>query len=144
MIDIIHIGICNSPETEVAICEQNYNLARVYLDSRRYREALTLLEELAKKYPGQPRFLQHLAQCYVGKWIKQHLRIKAFFWIAVSIYVLVAIVRKRLGLAASLYQTLQILSVTLFEKTPILCALQAPDADAEFTENVNQLILFDI
>ena len=65
-------------------------------------------------------------------------------WIAVSIYVLVAIVRKRLGLAVSLYQTLQILSVTLFEKTPTLCALQAPDADAEFTENVNQLILFDI
>jgi hypothetical protein len=90
------------------------------------------------------------------KWIKQHLRIKAFYgtsenavktqiWIAVSIYVLVAaIVRKRLGLTASLYQTLQILSVTLFEKTPILCALQAPDAGAEFTENVNQLILFDI
>jgi len=89
------------------------------------------------------------------KWTKQHLRIKAFYgtsenavktqiWIAVSIYVLVAIVRKRLGLAASLYQTLQILSVTLFEKTPILCALQASDADAEFAENVNQLILFDI
>src|SRR6202167_4120382 len=89
------------------------------------------------------------------KWIKQHLRIKAFYgtsenavktqiWIAVSIYVLVAIVRKRLGLAASLYQTLQILSVTLFEKTPILCALQASDAEAEFTKNVNQLILFDI
>ncbi|HXN73278.1 MAG TPA: IS4 family transposase [Candidatus Acidoferrales bacterium] len=88
------------------------------------------------------------------KWIKQHLRIKAFYgtsenavktqiWIAVSIYVLVAIVRKRLGLAASLYQTLQILSITLFEKTPILYALQAPDADAEFTENVNQLILFE-
>src|SRR6266571_2870207 len=89
------------------------------------------------------------------KWIKQHLRIKAFYgtsenavktqiWIAVSIYVLVAIVRKRLGLAASLYQALQILSVTLFEKTPILCALQTPEADAEFAENVNQLILFDI
>jgi Domain of unknown function (DUF4372)/Transposase DDE domain len=89
------------------------------------------------------------------KWIKQHLRIKAFYgtsenavktqiWIAVSIYVLVAIVRKRLGLAASLYQALQILSVTLFEKTPILCALQAPEADADFAENVNQLILFDI
>jgi hypothetical protein len=63
----------------------------------------------------------------VFKWIKQHLRIKAFYgtsenavktqiWIAVSIYVLVAIVRKRLGLEASLYQILQILSVTLFEK----------------------------
>src|SRR6202050_524411 len=89
------------------------------------------------------------------KWIKQHLRIKAFFgtsenavktqiWIAVSVYVLVAIVRKRMSLAVSLYQALQILSVTLFEKTPILCALQAPEADAEFAENVNQLILFDI
>jgi len=89
------------------------------------------------------------------KWIKQHLRIKAFYgtsenavktqiWIAVSVYVLVAIVRKRLGLEASLYQTLQILSVTLFEKTPILCALQAFDTDADFAENVNQLILFDL
>jgi hypothetical protein len=65
--------------------------------------------------------------------------VKTQIWITVSIYVLVAIVRKRLGLAASLYQTLQILSVTLFEKTPILCALRAPDADAEFTENVNRL-----
>src|SRR5438309_4127149 len=89
------------------------------------------------------------------KWIKQHLRIKAFYgtsenavktqiWIAVSVYVLVAIVRKRLGLEASLYQTLQILSVTLFEKTPISCALQALDVGADFAENVNQLILFDL
>ena len=89
------------------------------------------------------------------KWIKQHLRIKAFYgtsenavktqiWIAVSVYVLVAIIRKRLGLEASLYQTLQILSVTLFEKAPILCALQALDADANFAENANQLILFDL
>ena len=88
------------------------------------------------------------------KWIKQHLRIKAFYgtsenavktqiWIAVSMYVLVAIVRKRLGLEASLYQILQILSLTLFEKTPILCALQAIDRDANFAENANQLILFD-
>jgi hypothetical protein len=88
------------------------------------------------------------------KWIKQHLRIKAFYgtsenavktqiWIAVSVYVLVAILRKRLRLEASLYQTLQILSVTLFEKTPNLCALQAIDGEANFNENVNQLILFD-
>ena len=67
-----------------------------------------------------------------------HLRIKAFYgtsenavktqiWIAVSVYVLVAIVRKRLGLEASLYQILQILSLTLFEKTPILRALQTSD-----------------
>ena len=88
------------------------------------------------------------------KWIKQHLRIKAFYgtsenavktqiWIAVSVYVLVAIVRKQLELDASLYQILQILSVSLFEKTPILRALQATDEDANFAENVNQLILFD-
>ena len=88
------------------------------------------------------------------KWIKQHLRIKAFYgtsenavktqiWIAVSVYVLVAIVRKRLRLETSLYQTLQILSVTLFEKTPILSALQSIDMDADFAENINQLILFD-
>ena len=57
---------------------------------------------------------------------------------------LVAIVRKRLDVPASLYQTLQILSVTVFEKTPILCALQAPEAAAEFAENVHKLILFDI
>ena len=51
--------------------------------------------------------------------------------------------RKRLGLAASLYQVLQILSLTLFEKTPILCALQAIDEDANFAKNVKQLILFN-
>jgi hypothetical protein len=88
------------------------------------------------------------------KWIKQHLRIKAFFgtsenavktqiWIAVSVYVLVAVVRKRLGLEASLYQILQILSLTLFEKTPILQALQPSDSRIESGEDPNQLILFD-
>ena len=88
------------------------------------------------------------------KWIKQHLRIKAFYgtsenavktqiWIAVSVYVLVAIARKRLALEASLYQILQILSLTLFEKTPILCALQTDDAHSNFAQNANQLILFD-
>ncbi len=88
------------------------------------------------------------------KWIKQHLRIKAFYgtsenavktqiWVAVSVYVLVAIVRKRLALDASLYQILQILSVTLFEKTPILQALQASDSPEELPDPGNQLILFD-
>jgi transposase len=87
------------------------------------------------------------------KWIKQHLRIKAFYgtsenavktqiWIAVSMYVLVAIVRKRLGLEVSLYQILQILSVTLFEKTPILRALQPSDSDIDLGDPGNQLILF--
>ena len=89
------------------------------------------------------------------RWIKMHLRIKAFYgtsenavktqiWIAVSVYVLVAIVRKRLGLEVSLYQILQILSLTLFEKTPILQALQAPDFEVELGDSGNQLILFPL
>ena len=68
---------------------------------------------------------------------------KTQIWIAVSVYVLVAIVRKRLGLEASLYHILQILSLTLFEKTPILCTLQSVVLDSNFTENVNQLILYE-
>jgi hypothetical protein len=89
------------------------------------------------------------------KWIKQHLRIKAFYgtsenavktqiWIAVSVYVLVAIVRKRLMLPTSLYQILQILSVTLFEKTPILQALQPSDSQENLLDNSNQLNLFNL
>jgi len=89
------------------------------------------------------------------KWIKQHLRIKAFYgisenavktqiWIAVSVYVLVAIIRKRLMLPISLYQILQILSVTLFEKTPILQALQPSDSRDDLLDNANQLNLFTL
>ena len=86
------------------------------------------------------------------KWIKQHLRIKAFYgtsenavktqiWIAVSVYVLVAIVRKRLCLEVSLYQILQILSLTLFEKTPILLALQPADSYKDLPGSAKQLNL---
>jgi hypothetical protein len=82
------------------------------------------------------------------------LRIKAFYglsenavktqiWIAVSVYVLVAIVRKRLRLDASLYQILQILSLSLFEKMPILQALQPSDSQSVLPDPGNQLILFD-
>jgi len=88
------------------------------------------------------------------KFIKQHLRIKSFYgtsenavktqiWIAVSIYVLVAIVRKRLRLEVSSYQILQILSLTLFEKMPILQALEAIDSQNELGGDPNQLILFE-
>jgi hypothetical protein len=86
------------------------------------------------------------------KWIKQHLRIKAFYgttenavksqiWIAISIYVLVAIVKKHLKLDRSLYSILQILSVTLFEKTPISQALSDTGYDAAEPHEDNQLIL---
>jgi hypothetical protein len=89
------------------------------------------------------------------KWIKQHLRIKAFYgtsenavktqiWIAVSVYVLVAIIRKRLMLPISLYQILQILSITLFEKTPILQALQPLDSQENLLDYSNQLNLFTL
>ena len=89
------------------------------------------------------------------KWIKQHLRIKAFYgtsenavktqiWIAISVYVLVAIVRKRLMLPMSLYQILQVLSVTLFEKTPILQALQPFDSQENLLDDSNQLNLFSL
>jgi len=88
------------------------------------------------------------------KWIKQHLRIKSFFgtsanavktqiWIAVSVYVLVAIIKKRLNLTASLYTILQILSVTLFEETPILRALSQIEHTKMQAPSDNQLDLFD-
>jgi len=88
------------------------------------------------------------------KWIKQHLRIKKFFgenenavktqiWIAVSVYVLVAIVKKRLGVEASLYTILQILSLTLFEKTPLDQLLNDKALQNLNEENPIQLNLFD-
>jgi hypothetical protein len=87
------------------------------------------------------------------KWIKQHLRIKAFFgtsenavrsqiWIAVSAYVLVAIVKKRLHLSASLYEILQILSLTMFEKIPLDQLLAQTMTDEIQRVSDNQLILF--
>ena len=87
------------------------------------------------------------------KWIKQHLRIKVFFgesenavktqiWIAVSVYVLVAIIRKRLGLTASLYEILQILSLTMFERTPVNTLLSRhpiPEPDTRLDNQLNWL-----
>ena len=87
------------------------------------------------------------------KWIKQHLRIKAFFgrsenavktqvWIAVTVYVLVAIVKKRLNVSASLYTVLQILSLTLFDKQPLVQLLADIESAPPPTETRNQLNLF--
>ena len=87
------------------------------------------------------------------KWIKQHLRIKKFYgtsenavksqiWIAVSVYVLVAIIKKRLNLDASLYTLLQIFSLTLFEKMPIQQAFAGNDYISEQSDTTNQLNLF--
>ena len=88
------------------------------------------------------------------KWIKQHLRIKSFFgttenavktqvWIAVSVYVLVAIIKKRLNLDINLYTILQILSVTIFEKIPLLQLVTDSEYKVDTGNNHNQLKLFD-
>jgi hypothetical protein len=89
------------------------------------------------------------------KWIKQHLRIKSFYgtsdnavkiqvWIAISVYVLVAIVKKELGVERSLSEILQILSLTLFEKTPIIQALSDSKSQDPEPPFPNQLSLFDL
>jgi len=88
------------------------------------------------------------------KWIKQHLRIKKFYgtsinalktqiWIAISVYVLVAIVKKELHLEGSLYRMLQICSVSIFEKTPILQALSVTEDQSTLDQLCKQLILFN-
>ena len=93
--------------------------------------ALTITQIYKSRWPVELFF----------KWIKQHLRIKSFYgtsenavktqiWIAISVYVLVAIIRKRLGIDRSLYQILQILSITILEKQPILQAFHAPDSNS--------------
>ena len=88
------------------------------------------------------------------KWIKQHLRIKRFFgtsenavktqvWIATSVYVLIAIIKKRFDIDASLYTILQVLSVTVFEKTPLLQLLSEAERTEDSHPTHNQLNLFD-
>jgi hypothetical protein len=88
------------------------------------------------------------------RWIKQHLRIKAFYgrsenavktqvWIAISVYVLAAIVKKRLGLSVSLYSFLQVLGLSLFEKTPILQLFQSDSSQQSIQGPPNQLTLLD-
>ena len=88
-------------------------------------------------------------------WIKQHLRIKAFYgtsdnavktqvWVAISVYVLVAIVKKELEIDRSLYEILQILSLTLFEKIPVFQALSQQNAPNPEPTLPNQRTLFDL
>ena len=138
--------------------------AKVYPDALRRVTYFDLQNQKRLKFLTNNFFLPALtiAKIYKSRWmvelffkfIKQHLRIKSFYgtsenavktqiWIAVSIYVLVAIVRKRLRLEVSFYQILQILSLTLFEKMPILRALEAIDSHNELGGDANQLILFE-
>jgi IS4 transposase len=87
------------------------------------------------------------------KWIKQHLRVKAFYgtspnavktqvWIAITVYVLMALLRKQWRTQASLHELLQIVSVTLFEKTPLNTLFSRSDSHSDHADAANQLILF--
>jgi hypothetical protein len=122
--------------------EQNKRL--IFLTNNFMLSALTITELFRCRWQIELFF----------KWIKQHLRIKAFYgttenavkiqiWIAIAVYVLVAIVKKQLHLDLSLYTILQILSVTLFEKTPILEALSIIQPQESERALCNQLTLFD-
>ena len=109
-------------------------------------------------FPVLPRANDRLYKCrwqieLFFKWIKQYLRIKAFYgtsdnavktqiWIAISVYVLAAIVRKELALDRSLGEILQILSITLFEKEPIQSVLAGDHPEIQRDELCNQLFLF--
>jgi hypothetical protein len=127
----------------------------------RYRDALTKqrLVFLTNNFNLPPLTIAELYRSrwqveLFFKWIKQHLRIKNFYgtsenalrtqiWIAISVYVLAAIVKKELHLEGSLYRMLQICSVTLFEKTPISQALSSADEPTDLDHLRKQLILFN-
>jgi hypothetical protein len=121
---------------------------RENLTSSSYGEGL----ETGRASAEVPR--QSLTRQLFFKWIKQHLRIKQFYgtsenavktqiWIAVSVYVLVAIVRKRLNISASLYEMLQILSLTMFEKTSINTLLSTVGTELNAADLSNQRNLFN-
>ncbi len=143
---------------------------RGFYSRKRYPEKLRRIRFLDREHNKYLVFLTNnfalpaatIAQLYrcrwqvelFFKWIKQHLRIKAFYgttpnalktqiWTAISVYLLVAIVKKRLNVNASLYRILQIVSVTVFEKTPLLKALSALDYQDSDSENSKQLNLFN-
>jgi transposase len=150
-------------------CDQTIMLSSFY-PAKKYPEPLRRIRYLDPKTGERLVFLTNnfdlpaltIAVLYKArwqielffKWIKQHLRIKVFYgtsenavktqiWIAISTYLLVAILKRELRLEQSLYTILQVLSVSLFEKTPILQALTGHVSQNPDTECCKQLILFD-
>jgi len=127
-----------------------------YLDPERHKR----LVFLTNNFQLDAKTIADLYRCrwqveLFFKWIKQHLRIKAFYgtsenavktqiWVAVCTYLLVAITRKRLNVEANLYTILQILSVTLFEKRPISQAFSEAKSQTVEVQNHNQLFLFKL
>ncbi|MCI0447394.1 IS4 family transposase [bacterium] len=151
-------------------CDQTIVLTGVQ-SSKDYPEQLRLIKFFDSETKKYFKFLTNnfeidaltVAQLYkcrwkvelFFRWIKQHLRIKAFFgtsenavkaqvWIAISVYVLVAIIKKRLALKPSLYTILQIFSVNIFEKTPVMQLLMENNETAIQLDNHNQLELFSL
>jgi len=150
-------------------CDQTITLSPY--GSERYPELLRLVRFFDSKSSKRFTFLTNnftvdamtVAELYRSrwkvelffKWIKQHLRIKAFFgtsenavktqiWTAISVYVLIAIIKKQLALKPDLYTILQILSVSIFEKAPITQVLMTTDVLNKSTQNDNQLLLFNL
>jgi hypothetical protein len=128
----------------VSFFDPETNKRLVFLTNNFFLPALTITQLYKSRWQVELFF----------KWIKQHLRIKSFFgtsenavktqiWIAVSVYVLVAILKKELQLEKSLYEILQILSITLFENSPILLALTASSDQTKKEDPFNQLDLFE-
>ncbi|HQP24337.1 MAG TPA: IS4 family transposase, partial [Smithellaceae bacterium] len=120
------------------------NLTLVFLTNNFKLPALTVAELYRSRWQVELFF----------KWIKQHLRIKSFYgtsenavktqiWIAISVYVIVAILKKQLRLPYSLYSILQILSVSVFERTPLYQLFTRTNYKAENPMSCNQLNLFD-
>jgi len=133
------------PLRRIAFYDAEHERRLVFLTNNFTLPALTIVRLYKSRWQVELFF----------KWIKQHLRIKAFYgtsdnavktqvWIAISMYVLIAIVKKELGIERSLYQILQILSVTLFEKTSIFTALSESPAPNPETPFPNQRTLFDL
>lgn len=133
------------PLRKIAYCDPDTNRRFVFLTNNFTLSALTIAQLYKSRWQVELFF----------KWIKQHLRIKVFYgntdnavktqiWIAISVYVLVAIVKKELGIDRSLYEILQILSLTLFEKTPIFQLLTASNIQKPEATFPNQGTLFDL
>jgi len=156
--------------TTGVICDQTINLTGFY-QSKDYPDKLRRIKYYDKLKDKRLVFLTNnfqlktllIAKIFKErwqielffKWIKQHLRIKSFYgttpnavktqiWIAVSVYLLVAIVKKRLNINLSLYTFLQILSVSIFEKSPILQLINDVDYESKTYAPSNQLNLFDL
>jgi hypothetical protein len=141
---------CNSsqdypaPARRIRFFDQEHDRHLTFLTNHFALPALTVAQLYKSRWKVELFF----------KWIKQHLRIKAFYgrspnavktqiWVAMSVYLLIAILKKRLGLEADLYRILQVASLTLFEKTPLLQAFQSIDSQPLPLEPLNQLNLFD-